>query len=306
MPNTTAELVDLLSLEPIELNLFRGHQLASSLQRTFGGLVLAQALSAAYGTVVADRQVHSLHAYFLREGLTGQPIIYDVEMLRDGRTFSSRRVLVRQQGKVICHLTASFHVPEAGLVHQDPMADDVPPPDECPEFSQVMADQYGDLPLWREWDALDVRVAGSSAPGDSITPHSHLAHMRMWIKTSERLVAPPGPLALDGGRRLHEAVLAYLSDLSLLSVATVPHHVAFVSPDVQAVSVDHAMWFHRPFRADDWLLYDELSPSASRGLGLCQGRLFQNGQLVGFTTQEGLIRLVGGAAGSGEPSESRS
>ncbi len=292
MPETTAELVDLLSLEPIEVNLFRGHQLASHLQRTFGGLVLAQALSAAYATIGDDRQVHSLHAYFLREGKIGKPIIYDVESLRDGRTFSSRRVLVRQEGRIICHLSASFHVSEEGLRHEDPFPMEVPAPDECPEFREVMRAQHGDSPMWREWDALDVRVAGTSAPGGLITPHAHGAHMRLWIKTSDRIVPQPGPLAAHNGQRLHDAILAYLSDLSLLSVSTVPHEVAFLSRSVQAVSIDHAMWFHRAFRADDWLLYDQVSPSASRSLGLGQGRLFQNGDLVAFTTQEGLIRVL--------------
>ncbi len=289
MPDTTADLVDLLHLEPLEVGLFRGHQLRSNLQRTFGGLVLAQALSAAYDTVDDSRSVHSLHAYFLRPGQVDRPIVYDVENLRDGHTFSSRRVEARQAGRVICQVSASFHIDEPGLDHDDPMPA-VPEPGECPGFAATMRARFGESPLWREWDALDVRIAGTSGPGGGIEPRSHGAHMRLWIRTTDRL----GTGDPDGDHRLHEAVLAYLSDLSLLSVSTVPHRIAFLSPNLQSASIDHAMWFHRRVRADQWLLYDQVSPSASHALGFSQGRLFQDGQLVASTAQEGLIRLLSG------------
>ena len=287
MPDTTAELVDLLHLEPLEVGLFRGHQLLSNLQRTFGGLVLAQAIAAAYDTVPDERSLHSLHAYFLRPGRVERPILYAVENLRDGHTFSARRVEARQAGKVICQVSASFHIGEPGLDHHDAMPE-VPAPDDCPGFADTMRSRFGDSPLWREWDALDVRIAGTSGPGGGIEPRSHGAHMRLWIRTTDGLDAAEGP----AGHRLHEAVLAYLSDLSLLSVSTVPHQVAFLSPNLQSASIDHAMWFHRSVRADQWLLYDQVSPSASHALGFSEGRLFQDGALVASTAQEGLIRLV--------------
>jgi len=290
MPETTAELVDLLRLEPLEVGLFRGHQLLSNLQRTFGGLVLAQAIAAAYDTVVDERALHSLHAYFLRPGRVERPILYSVENLRDGNTFSSRRVEARQAGRVICQVSASFHIGEPGLDHHDVMPE-VPAPEECPGFADTMRSRFGDSPLWREWDALDVRIAGTSGPGGGIEPRSHGAHMRLWIRTTDRLDDPGVPAGAE--HRLHEALLAYLSDLSLLSVSTVPHQVAFLSPNLQSASIDHAMWFHRRMRADEWLLYDQVSPSASHALGFSQGRLFQNGRLVASTAQEGLIRLVG-------------
>lgn len=290
MAQSTTELVELMQLEPIDPGLFRGQQPQSLLQRTFGGLVLAQALSAAYATVGEQWHVHSLHAYFLRPGQLDHPLIYDVEVLRDGHTFSARRVSVRQRGTVICQVSASFHLPEGGLDHQDPMPVGVPVPDECPSFNEVMTRRFaGRQQIWREWDALEVRLAGTSADG-SIQTGKHGAHMRLWIRTS-------GPLpSADSvsGRRLHDAVLAYLSDLSLLSVSTVPHEVEFGSPHLLAASIDHAMWFHRPFRADEWLLYDEMSPSASQALGFSQGRLFQAGALVASTAQEGLIRVLPG------------
>lgn len=294
MARSTDELVDLLHLENLDPGLYRGDQPRSMLQRTFGGLVLAQALAAANGTVTDQWAVHSLHAYFLRPGNLDHPLIYDVQVLRDGHTFSTRRVDVRQMGRVICQVSASFHVSEDGLDHQDRMPTGVPDPDDCPNFHDVMRRTFGRRQeQWREWDALDVRLAGSSKPGEvpdgEIASVSHGAHMRLWIRTAGPL---PDPVTPDA-RRLHESVLAYLSDLSLLSVSTVPHEVEFGAPNLLAASIDHAMWFHRRFRADHWLLYDEMSPSASHALGFSQGRLFQDGALVASTAQEGLIRVLG-------------
>ncbi|MGJ6979019.1 acyl-CoA thioesterase [Aestuariimicrobium soli] len=288
MPATTAELVDLLSLEEIEVGLYRGSQPTTTWQRTFGGQVLAQALMAAYGTVPSDRICHSLNAYFLRPGSTDAPIIYDVETTRDGRTFSARRVLARQRGAVIFTLSASFHELEDGFTHSDPAPTEVPAPEDCPRLVDVMTSRFGsEMSLFHEWDALDVRFAGDSGRFGELVPSSHTAHMRVWVRTTE---------ALPDDVRLHQAISAYLSDMTLLGVSTVPHEVAFLSSDLQAASIDHAMWFHRPIRADQWILYDQVSPSASHALGFSMGRLLQHGLQVATCNQEGLIRVVPGTA----------
>jgi acyl-CoA thioesterase-2 len=240
---------------------------------------------AAARTVPVERSLHSLHAYFLLPGRTDTPIVYDVETVRDGGSFSSRRVVARQRGKVIFYLSGSFHVTEPGLQHADPMPEGVPGPDDCPRLSDVMAKASGrPSAMWeQEWGVLDVRYVGDSRRGGALVDPAHPARARVWVKVD-------GPLPDDP--RLHQAVLAYTSDLTLLSVTTVPHPVLW-GVTVQAASLDHAMWFHRPFRADQWLLYDQISPSASGGLGLSTGRLFQDGSLVSDVAQEGLIRELG-------------
>ncbi len=282
MPRSTDELRALLDLEQIEIGLFRGRQPDTRLQRVFGGQVLAQALTAAIRTVDPGRVAHSLHGYFLLPGRTDTPLVYDVELVRDGGSFSSRRVVARQGGQVIFYLSSSFHRPEPGFEHQDPVPADVPAPEDCPRLSEVMAELSGRPPsLWEdEWGALDVRYVGDSRPGGSLIDPRHPARARVWVKTSDRLPADPV---------LHQAVLAYASDLTLLSASTVPHGV-LVGVNVQAASLDHAMWFHRPFRADEWLLYDQVSPTASGALGLSTARLFQGEALVADVAQEGLIR----------------
>lgn len=284
MPQSIDELTELLDLEEIEIGLFRGRQPDTRLQRAFGGQVLAQALVAAARTVEVTRVLHSLHAYFLLPGRTDISMVYDVEAVRDGRSFSSRRVVARQGGKVIFYLSASFHVAEDGFDHLDPMPDGIPAPDECPQLSEVLAKASGrSSSFWdREWGVLDVRYAGDSRPGGSLEDPQHPARARVWVKTDGRL---------PDDRRIHQAALAYASDLTLLSASTVPHNV-LVGVNVQAASIDHAMWFHRPFRADDWLLYDQISPSASNALGLSTARLFQHGVLVSSVAQEGLIRPI--------------
>ncbi|WP_114560065.1 acyl-CoA thioesterase [Desertihabitans aurantiacus] len=287
MPSSVQELVALLELEEIEQTLWRGSQPATLLQRAFGGQVLAQALVAAHRTLPGDVavSVHSLHAYFLRPGRTDAPIIYDVEVLRDGRSFSTRRVLARQGGAVIFTVSASFHVPEPGLEHQDPVPDDVPPPERCPLLSEAMENLSGRrASMWQaEWGALEVRYAGDSRPGGVLSPERHPARARVWIRVAGELADDPV---------LHQAALAYASDLTLLAVSVVPHPVLFGGPGLQAASLDHSLWFHRPFRADRWLLYDQVSPSARSSLGLSTGRLFQDGALVATVAQEGLIRVV--------------
>jgi acyl-CoA thioesterase-2 len=281
MPQSTAELLSLLDLETIEDNLFRGRQPETSLQRVFGGQVASQALVAAARTVEADRAVHSLHAYFLRPGDISVPIVYDAERTRDGRAFSTRRVVARQHGRPIFYMSASFQVPEQGLEHQDAMPS-TPPPEECPELGDVLAKLSGrPRSDWdREWAALDVRYAGT--PRGSVDERRDPV-TRVWLRAADALADDPV---------LHAAVLTYASDLTLLSAAVVPHDTYIGDPRLQPASLDHAMWFHRPFRVDEWLLYDQVSPSASGGRGFATGRLFSaDGRLVASAVQEGMLRL---------------
>lgn len=285
MPSTVEELTALLDLEEIETGLYRGIHPQTNAQRAFGGQVLAQALTAADRTVKLGRDVHSLHAYFMRPGRTSTPIIYDVESSRDGGSFSTRRVRARQGGSVIFTMSASFHIEEPGFEHHDPMPMDLPDPDDCPRLADVMAKLSGrPAEAWlHEWGVLDIRYIGDSRPGGSLVDPNHPARSRVWVKVDGAL--PPSTI-------WQRAALAYASDLTLLAVSTVPHPVVFGGKDMQAASLDHSMWFHRDFAANQWLLYDQISPSASNSVGLSYGRLFQHDTLVATVAQEGLIRKV--------------
>jgi acyl-CoA thioesterase-2 len=285
LPQSLHELLTLLELETIEEGLFRGRQPVTGLQRVFGGQVAAQALAAAGRTVEDGYAVHSLHGYFLRPGDTAVPIVYAVEASRDGRSFCFRRVVARQHGESIFYLSASFQRPEPGLDHQDspPQA---APPDTCPSLGEHLAATTG-RPVHRwdsEWAALDVRYAGDSRPGGRLQDPVHPAVARVWMRAAGRL--PDDPL-------LHACVLTYASDLTLLAATLVPHGVMIGDRRLQTASLDHAMWFHRPFRADEWMLYDQVSPSASGARGLGTGRVFsEDGRLIASAVQEGLIRPV--------------
>jgi acyl-CoA thioesterase-2 len=289
VPNSVPELLDLLELEQLEVDLYRGRQPDTAMQRVFGGQVAAQALRAACATVDEGRDVHSLHTYFLRPGDTGVPIIYDVERIRDGGSFSTRRVSARQHGKTIFYLTASFHIREVGFDHQDAMPD-VPAPEDCPSMGDLLRTLSGrdDDRSWeREWAALDVRYAADSRPGGRLTNDHEPARTQIWIRASDHV--PPDPV-------IDTCVLAYASDLTLLGVSLVPHGVIISSRRIQPASLDHSMWFHRPFRSDDWMLYDQHSPSASGARGLALGTVFtREGALIATVAQEGLIRPVGAA-----------
>jgi acyl-CoA thioesterase-2 len=283
VPASAAELVALLDLETIDLNLFRGQQPNTSMQRVFGGQVAAQAVMAAARTVPDSLSVHSLHSYFVLPGDTAVPIVYDVERVRDGRSFSTRRVLARQHGRPIYGLTASFQVDEQGFDHQDPMPE-VPAPEESFDVAAAMraAGSERSEQWLREWSALELRHAGDTGPDGVLTGKEHAALVRYWIRVSDRL--PDDEL-------VHRAALTYISDLTLLGAALVPYGLQPASRQVQVASLDHTVWFHRPFRADEWLLYDQVSPSASGARGLALGRLFtQDGRLVASVAQEGLIR----------------
>ena len=283
MPSSAEDLVKLLDLESIDVNLFRGTQPDTMLQRVFGGQVAAQALVAAVRTVEPQLSVHSLHSYFLRPGDPSVPIVYDVEKLRDGRSFSTRRVVARQHGRPIYYMTASFQVPEEGFEHQDAMPD-VPAPADSPDMGEMFRKRAPEkAEEWlKEWAALELRWVGDSRPGGEIPGDDRPSQSRLWIRVSGRL---------DDDPLTHQAAFTYASDMTLLGSSLVPHGVTVSSKNMQSASLDHTIWFHRPFRADEWLLYDQASPSASGARGLAIGRVFtEDGTLVATVAQEGLVR----------------
>jgi acyl-CoA thioesterase-2 len=284
VPGSVEELVDLLELERIDDNLYRGNQPHTSLQRVFGGQVAAHALVAANHTVDPAYVVHSLHSYFLRPGDVTVPIVYDVDPLRDGRSFVTRRVVARQHGRPIYFQTVSFQKHEEGLEHQDTMPE-VPAPEDCPNIGDLFAERSPKHSAeWnREWAALEIRWAGDSRPEGTLDPAVHPAQARLWIRVNGALRDDP---------LLHGAAFAYASDLTLLGATLVPHGIHIAAPTIQSASLDHTIWFHRPFRADEWWLYDQVSPSAQGGRGLAIGRVFTaDGRLVATVAQEGLIRV---------------
>jgi acyl-CoA thioesterase-2 len=276
-------LVELLDLERIELDIFRGYSPAESPVRVFGGQVAGQALVAAGRTVDADRVVHSLHSYFIRPGDPSTPIIYTVDRVRDGRSFSTRRVVAIQHGQAIFSLSASFQLAAVGLDHQSPMPV-TPPPDTLPTADERAAELAArglppERPL-KDWP-FDLRtVPASGTDRDSVGN----GHYLVWMKAAGRL--PDDAL-------LHACVLTFASDLTQLNTVVRHHGLGGDLDAVKMASLDHAVWFHRPFRADDWLLYEQESPSASGGRGLSNGRVFaQDGRHVATVMQEGMIRLA--------------
>jgi acyl-CoA thioesterase-2 len=283
VPSSARELIGLLDLEEIDVNLFRGTQPDTMLQRVFGGQVAGQALVAGARTVDQERVVHSLHSYFLRPGDPAVPIVYDVERIRDGRSFSTRRIVARQHGRGIYYMTASFQVPEEGLEHQDVMPE-VPSPDQAPDLADLVGRRSPEhAEGWkREWAALAIRYVGDSRPGGGLPADEHPSQARLWIRVNGEVGEDP---------LMHQAAFTYASDLTLLGSALVAHGLQVASPSIQAASLDHTIWFHRPFRADEWLLYDQVSPTAVGARGLAFGRLFtEAGVLVASVAQEGLIR----------------
>jgi acyl-CoA thioesterase-2 len=279
------DLVDVLDLEEIEVNVFRGRSPQEDRQRVFGGQVAAQALVAA-GRTVEHGGVHSLHAYFLRAGDPTTPILYQVDRIRDGRSFTTRRVVAVQHGRAIFHLSASFQTDEPGPTHQRPMPE-VPDPESLPTFEERLGETLAELPApVQRWLTRDRPIDTRSVEGTNpFKPVRRPPRQRVWFRVSGRL--PDEPLLL------HQCVLAYASDLTLLDTATLPHAIAWNDPAYMMASLDHAMWFHRPFRADEWLLYDQESPSAEGGRGLCLGHIYRrDGTLAVSVVQEGLVRPV--------------
>jgi len=278
------DLVKLLALERIEENLFRGESRDLGWGTVYGGQVLGQALSAAAQTVPADRDAHSLHSYFLRPGDPSKPIVYDVDRIRDGGSFTTRRVVAIQAGHAIFNMAVSFQKHEAGFEHQDAMPD-VPPPESLPT-EQERLKAAGDLlpkiffERYAQEQPFELRAVESIDHPFSPTPMPPKRHV--WLKT----IAP-----LSDSPALHRALLAWASDHGFLATALFPHGITFFGGAVQVASLDHVMWFHAPFRADEWLLHVIDSPAAAGGRGLVRGRVFTRaGKLVVSTSQEGLIR----------------
>lgn len=280
-----ADLLKLLDLEELEVNIFRGVSQDIGSGRVYGGQVLAQALVAAGRTVEPSRTAHSLHSYFILPGDVKAPIVYFVERLRDGRSFTTRRVTAIQHGRAIFEMAASFHEAEPGLEHQAPMPD-VPPPEALePDIERLraMADRIPERlrPFFTSDRPLDWRTVD---PEDPIRPQKRAAERCAWFRAKGTI--PTGELLK------HQSVLAYASDYSLLGTSFLPHGIVFQTPGLQAATLDHAIWFHRPFRADEWLLYVTDSPSASGARGFARGLIFsRDRRLVASVTQEGLVRL---------------
>ncbi|OLF16150.1 acyl-CoA thioesterase II [Actinophytocola xanthii] len=276
-------LVALLDLERIEENIFRGVSPAQSPVRVFGGQVAGQALVAAGRTVAPERGVHSLHAYFIRPGDPSVPIVYEVDRIRDGRSFTTRRVVAVQRGKAIFALSASFHQREPGLEHAEPMPE-VPGPEELPQRSQLMAEHADKLGVYATAPRpIDIRYVGEP-PWVRREHGPSAARSQVWMRAD-------GTLSDD--ERLHVCVLTYASDMTLLDSILVRHGAYWGFDKVVGASLDHALWFHRPFRADEWFLYDCASPSASGARGLATGRFFaRDGTLIATVVQEGLLRIL--------------
>ncbi|WP_256752004.1 acyl-CoA thioesterase II [Mesorhizobium sp. Mes31] len=278
------ELLDILDLERLEHNLYRGRSPQVEWQRVFGGQTIAQALVAAQRTVEPDRYVHSLHGYFMRPGDIKVPIIYEVDRIRDGGSFTTRRVLAIQHGQAIFSLEASFQVDEKGLEHQFALPDDVPPPEGLQTQRQLLekAERVPEAVrrFWARERPLELRPVNLQhyESRDKLPPRQNV-----WIRLA-------GPVPDD--RALQSVLLAYLSDMTLLDTSTFAHGRGLFDPDIQAASLDHSMWFHRPHALDGWLLYAQDSPSSSGSRGFSRGTLYaRDGTLIASMAQEGLIRL---------------
>ena len=285
MPSAVQEVVEILDLEPLEVNLFRGRSPQSRWQRVFGGQVIGQALVAACRTVddVATRPPHSLHAYFLLGGDPKVPIIYEVDRIRDGKSFTTRSVKAIQHGRAIFSMSVSFHVVEPGFTHQAKMPV-VPKPEALPSDSELKERIFPLLPeparrYYERERPIEFRpVEFSRYLGEK----SEEGRFDVWIRATGRLPDEPA---------IHQCVLAYASDMMLLDAALIPHGRSVFSEDIMAASLDHALWFHRPFRADEWLLYAQDSPNLADSRGFSRGLIFAgDGTLVASVAQEGLLR----------------
>ncbi|WP_145525639.1 acyl-CoA thioesterase II [Yersinia rohdei] len=284
MSQALKKLLDLLFLEKIEEGIFRGQSEDLGLRQVFGGQVVGQAIYAAKQTVPSDRSVHSFHSYFLRPGDSSKPIIYDVETLRDGKSFSARRISAIQNGKPIFYMTASFQVQEEGVEHQNTMPD-VPPPeglmsetDIARKFAHLIPEKVREKFIGHQ--PIEMRPVKFHNPlqGAIDEPNRHV-----WFRANGQM---PDDL------RVHQYLLGYASDFNFLPTALQPHGIGFLEPQVQIATIDHSMWFHRPFRLDDWLLYAVESTSASGARGFVRGQIYnREGELVASTVQEGVIRL---------------
>ncbi|MDT0265534.1 acyl-CoA thioesterase II [Streptomyces sp. DSM 44915] len=291
MDATLQYLLDLLDLEPIERDIFRGDSHRSVIPRVFGGQVAAQALVAACRTVPEGRLAHSLHSYFLRPGDPGAPIVYTVDRIRDGRSFTTRRVVAVQHGQPIFHLSASFQEVEEGLEHQEAMPE-VPDPETLPTADELLpryADRFVDPAvvevLLDARRAIDLRYVNEPPFATAGTPRE--PRSQVWFRVNGKLAGErDNPVS-------HLCLATYVSDMTLLDSVLLAHgRGGWTVGDIVGASLDHAMWFHRPFRADEWLLYDTDSPTAQGGRGLARGRIFtRDGRLAVSVIQEGLMRV---------------
>jgi len=285
MSSSIQGLLDIFNLEELELNLFRGQSPRTGLQRVFGGQVIGQALTAAQRTVESGRWVHSLHCYFILGGDPEIPILYEVKRTRDGSSFSTRSVVAIQHGRPIFSLMASFQKDEVGLDHQITMPEGVPTPEELPERLELIEAIKRHMPdtlraFWQKQTLVDVRPTGIEhyTTRDKLPPVQHV-----WMRITEKL---------PDDRALNAAILAYLSDMTLLDASTYAHGKTLFDADIQSASLDHAMWFHRPFDLNEWLLYTQDSPSSQGSRGLSRGSIYtMDGVLVASVAQEGLLRL---------------
>ncbi|WP_421855995.1 acyl-CoA thioesterase II [Oricola sp.] len=285
MSAAVQELLSILDLEPLEHNLFRGRSPQSGWQRVFGGQVIGQALVAAQRTVDPERHVHSLHCYFMRPGDPKVPIVYEVDRIRDGSSFTTRRVVAVQHGKAIFSLSASFQFDEPGLEHAFDMPADVPHPDTLlgeKELIRHFIDQVPDnvRRYWERERPIEMKPVSLT---HYVTREKLPPRQNIWIRTT-------GPVPDD--RALQAAVLAYLSDMTLLDTSLFAHGRSIFDNDLQVASLDHAMWFHRPHKLDEWFLYTQDSPSTSGARGMTRGQIFSSdGALVASVAQEGLVRV---------------
>ena len=282
--NVLEQLVEQLALEKLEENLFRGQTQDLGWGAVFGGHVLGQALSAATQTVPKERHVHSMHAFFLRPGDVTRPILYTVDRIRDGGSFTTRRVVAVQHGEPIFNMAASFQLDEPGFDHMESMPE-APDPDTLPDDRERLRVGYDQLPTNLRKMSTGLRpieMRAVDTEDDLIHPSKRPAYRRVWLKARGALGDDPA---------VHASLLAYASDYSFITTSLLPHGATFLTPKMQVASLDHVMWFHRPFRLDDWLLHVMDSPSASNARGLVRGRVFTRaGVLVASTAQEGLIR----------------
>lgn len=285
MNEVLQEILDILNVEQIEQNLYRGRNHNS--EHVFGGQVLAQALTSAYRTVNPDHQLHSMHAYFLRAGDWQAPILYEVDPIRDGRSFSTRRVAAIQHGRAIFSLSCSWQKQEGGVEHSQPMPD-VPPPEFLRgdlEAYRALAKTNPDVARFSfRFEAIDSRQVERILMGD---PVEHPPYKHTWLRARD-------PLPDD--QEIHLGLLAYMSDLDFMSTSMLPHGRDTLRENMRGASLDHSLWFHRPFRADEWLLFAKESPNASGARGFVRGHFFnQAGELVVTAAQECLIRPIGAA-----------
>ncbi|MDY6791150.1 MAG: acyl-CoA thioesterase II [Thermodesulfobacteriota bacterium] len=284
--NVLEELLTLLKLEKIEENIFRGQSQDLGFGGLFGGQVLGQALSASYQTVPSDRKAHSLYAYFLRMGNAAKPIVYEVDCIRDGQSFTTRRVVAIQKGRAIFNMSASFQLDESGFEHQDD-APEMPGPDGIPsemELAGMVADKLPDEIREKILCPKPIEIRPIN-PINPFAPEKREPLRYAWFKTIDQLPDDPA---------IHQYLLAYASDFGLVVTSLYPHGHSFWEPGMKIASLDHAMWFHRDFRMDDWMLYAMKSPSAGKARGFSSGKIYtRQGKLVASVSQEGLIRYRG-------------